>query len=443
MSYRRVTDLSAGLLAYALTLLAVAGCSTAPKNNQSSMLGPGGLAPGSVASGGATAPAMGSGGTGSGGSSLSGTGGQITPAGTSGMGTGTGGMAAASGTGGAGSTAGNGAATGGSGAPSSDAGTIPTTCSKDLTAKPGQDDCTAPLKPGDDRLCKMMIGGMQRQFYIYAPMSFDPCKPASLIMDCHGLTETAEVHTGQDGFNLNGMMFPKGYGSGWRRAIQGDNAIVVTPQGISDSWTAATDVPFVNMAADAVEAIADVDKERVYVTGISMGGMMTVATGCGDSKRWRGMMPVAMLTQSCDQLARPAPFIAFHATGDQLTDYAADMSGAANVAQLNHCKMGPTADPMMVYGGANTVSDATCFEHPVNVGAPDNPNRYTYPIVACQSSLPESSCVKWTQCDEGVEVVFCTVAAGSQPIGGHILYHNDTALQLATVGWKFFKKFWK
>ena len=51
--------------------------------------------------------------------------------------------------------------------------------------------------------------------------------------------------------------------------------------------------------------------------------------------------------------------------------------------------------------------------------------------------------MKYMECDEGVEVAFCTVNADSRPIGGHILYHNDSALQLASVGWKFLKKFWK
>src|SRR5262249_50835431 len=125
----------------------------------------------------------------------------------------------------------------------------------------------------------------------------DPCQPASLIMDCHGLSESAEVHTGKVGFNLSGQQFPKGYGSGWRMAIQKDNAIVVTPQGLNNSWSPATDVPFLNKAADAVEAIASVNKDHVYVTGISMGGQMTVATGCADASRWRGMSPVAMLQQ--------------------------------------------------------------------------------------------------------------------------------------------------
>jgi len=314
-------------------------------------------------------------------------------------------------------------------------------CDKDLTPQAGQDDCTAPLKPGDDRLCKYSYMGTDRQFYIYASPSFDPCKPASLIMDCHGLSETAEVHTGKEGFNLSGQMFPSGYGSGWRMAIQKDNAIVVTPQGVGDSWTPATDVPFLNDAADKVEAIADVDPEHVYVTGISMGGMMTVATGCDDATRWRGMAPVAMLSQSCDKLAKPTPVISFHSMTDMLTNYSDDQTLQGTIAGYNHCKTGPM--PSVSYGGANSSPDPVCYVMPNGVGDPDAADPYHIPLQPCPTSAPESTCVKYSDCDDGVEVVFCTVSASSQPLGGHILYNNDTQLNLAEVAWPFFKKFWK
>jgi hypothetical protein len=61
----------------------------------------------------------------------------------------------------------------------------------------------------------------------------------------------------------------------------------------------------------------------------------------------------------------------------------------------------------------------------------------------CQAAKPASSCVSWTDGDDGVEVEFCTVVASTQPLGGHILYNNDTQLDLSEVAWRFFKKFQK
>lgn len=302
------------------------------------------------------------------------------------------------------------------------------------------DPCNAPLKPGDDRLCKMMIGGEEREFYIYASPKFDPCTPASMIMDCHGASESIDVHTGREGFNLSGQMFPGGYGSFWHRAVQEDNAIIVTPAGIGMRWAPMTDTPFVNAAADQVEKIAKVDPERVYVTGISMGGMQTVATGCDNAKRWRGMAPVAMLTQACSKLDRPTPTISFHAMGDQLTSYDDDLTNMTAIAKFNNCKTGPTDS--VQYGGMMSSPDPVCITMPNGVGDPDAPDRFTYPLMACDG-LPVTTCRSWTDCDEGVEVVFCTVDASTQPIGGHILYANDSQLALGVVAWNFFKKFWK
>lgn len=335
----------------------------------------------------------------------------------------------------AGASAGSAAISGAGGAPAETC--EPTTATPTDTSDP----CTAPLKANDDRLCKLMVGGQQREFYIYASPQYDPCKPASLIMDCHGLSESIDVHIGKEGFNLTGQMFPKGYGSGWRMAVKNDNAIVVTPAGLNESWTTATDVPFVNKAADQVELIAKVDPERVYVTGISMGGMMTVATGCDNAKRWRGMAPIAMLAQSCTKLDRPTPTISFHSMTDQLTSYPDDRRNMEHIAQLNHCKSGPTDS--LHYGGTMSLPDAVCYTMPNGVGDPDAPDPLNIPLQACPSSLPQTTCVTWSECDDGVEVVFCTVPASSQPIGGHILYNNDGLLDLAEVAWPFFKKYWK
>ena len=84
----------------------------------------------------------------------------------------------------------------------------------------------------------------------------DACKPASLILDVHGATESIEVHIGREDFNPDP---PLGHSSSWRRAVQGDNAAVITLEGVGLFGNQAADAAFLNEVADRVELIADID----------------------------------------------------------------------------------------------------------------------------------------------------------------------------------------
>lgn len=315
----------------------------------------------------------------------------------------------------------------------------PAACAENMMANPmGADPCMSPLRPGEDRKCMFSYMGQMRKYYIYAPKSYNACAPAALVIDAHGASESAEVHIGVDKFSADA---PLGYGSSWRLAVQGDNAIVITPEGIGLRWDRNADPAFLNTISDRIDMIAKVDPEKRYITGISMGGMITVATGCPDTMKWRGMSPVAMLSQGCNSIARPIPHIAFHATGVQLTSYADDEELAEKMAQLNGCEMTPKT---VYYGGPMTsMEDGVCFKEPYGLGSPDAPDPFNIPLSACPADRPESNCKVWSGCKEGVEVQFCTVAASTQQLGGHLLYRNDTSLALGPMAWKFFKKFWK
>jgi hypothetical protein len=299
------------------------------------------------------------------------------------------------------------------------------------------DPCTAPLRPGEDRKCEFMFNGMKRKFYIYAPPTYNACKPAAMVVDCHGATESAEVHIGQAKFSPEN---PLGYGSSWRRAIQGDNAIVVTPEGVGLRWSKAEDPAYLNKVADMVEAVAKVDPEKRYLTGISMGGMITAETTCKDTKRWRGMVPVAMLTNTCPSITQPTPALILHSETDSITSYADSRKLAEKMVQLNKCQGAPTKKS---FGGPNSAEDKVCFEMPYGPGSPDAKDPYAVSITACPKERPESVCELWSQCDEGAQVMFCTVEAAKQKYGGHLLYTNDTGLHLAALAWPFLKQFWK
>jgi polyhydroxybutyrate depolymerase len=111
--------------------------------------------------------------------------------------------------------------------------------------------------------------------------------------------------------------------------------IAVYPDGVADGWDAfgstdkwgkhpgADDVAFVSALIDHFEASDSVDPDRVYVTGLSRGGMMTYRLGCELSGRVAAIAPVsgnmATATGSADvpcSLARPVSVLAIHGTAD-------------------------------------------------------------------------------------------------------------------------------
>jgi len=111
--------------------------------------------------------------------------------------------------------------------------------------------------------------------------------------------------------------------------------IAVYPDGVADGWDAfgstdkwgkhpgADDVAFVSALIDHFEASDGVDPDRVYVTGLSRGGMMTYRLGCELSGRIAAIAPVsgnmATAAGSADvpcALARPVSVLAIHGTAD-------------------------------------------------------------------------------------------------------------------------------
>ncbi|MEQ9324200.1 MAG: prolyl oligopeptidase family serine peptidase [Polyangiaceae bacterium] len=309
---------------------------------------------------------------------------------------------------------------GGGGATVAEGGSGGSTCAP---VPQGDDPCTAPLAPGTERECVFDFGGVQRRFLVYAPASYDACSPSAVVVDAHGATETAEQHAGLEPF----MTWPNGLGSGWRLVADREGFVVVTPQGIGNQWN-PSDVDFVVEVERMVTTIANVDPERVYLTGISNGGFLSYWTACRDLGVFKGFAPVAGGYSGSCQVTQAAPLIGFHATGDSIVPYAAGVDGAALWAEALHCNSGPS--PSDSHGGSSSNGKEHCIESMGND---------QWKLVACDPALPMATCQSWTDCDGGQRVTFCDVPGESQPVGGHILYFNDTQLSLAAVAWEFFQ----
>jgi poly(3-hydroxybutyrate) depolymerase len=391
--------------------------------------------------------------------STSGTGASAHPpaAGIAGGVAGVAGVGASRGTGGVVATAGNGPQAGSDGMdvdagveePAGDAGSggKPPTCDK---IPPASTDCMQPLSPGDARKCAMTVGVNQRSYYLYAPKTYDPCKPTALIIDCHGAMETAEAQAGIDTLHVanttNGPLNYPGIGSGWR--LEADTPqggfIVVTPQGINNVWTSTNNDPqFFLDIVTAVKKIANVAVDKVYMSGISNGSLISYETACAHTDVFSGIAAFSA-GQNCTSIGKPIPVISFDASPDFA--YMTTVAASDTMVRLDQCK--GTVDPKWLTIDSST-TDTVCRNDPFDTHPTLVPCNTITKTSITPSGIEPTVCKRWDMCNAGVAVAFCDVApstlhgAANAAVDAHILYGNATSLNMPSVAWRFFKSFWK
>jgi polyhydroxybutyrate depolymerase len=128
-----------------------------------------------------------------------------------------------------------------------------------------------------------------------------------LVVSLHGLGSSSENHEASTQFGQLGRE---------------EGFIVVTPQASGDNrvWDidpSGPDVRYVTELVDEIEAKLCLDTSREYLTGFSLGGMLSLTLACRDRDRYASVAPVAGLVQieGCDP-ATVMPLIAMHGTAD-------------------------------------------------------------------------------------------------------------------------------
>jgi len=128
------------------------------------------------------------------------------------------------------------------------------------------------------------IGKDSFKYQVYVPENWNSNQKWPVILFLHGAGER-----GDDGI----IQTEVGIGTAIRRHVERFPAVVVFPQCRKESrWTDEV------MTAQALKALETVMKEfkgdpdRVYLTGISMGGFGTWGIAAGHSKRFAALVPV-------------------------------------------------------------------------------------------------------------------------------------------------------
>lgn len=153
---------------------------------------------------------------------------------------------------------------------------------------------------------RFVSSDVERVFSIYSPADVDADMPLPLVVNMHGAQGTAAVQEETSGLGALGEQ---------------EGFVVVAPQalGAVPIWNLSNDGPdlaFVEELIGATEAAMCIDLSRVYLTGFSMGGMMSMLLACRHPERYAAIAPVSgeIEVPDCPD-PRPA-LLAFHGTAD-------------------------------------------------------------------------------------------------------------------------------
>jgi len=171
--------------------------------------------------------------------------------------------------------------------------------------------CQKPA-PADPSL---VVGGRTRTYHVYRPASLPARAP--LVVMLHG------------GFGT-GKQAEESYG--WDAAADAGHFLVAYPDGVGRAWnvgggccgvpasTGVDDVAFVTRMVDAIAATVPVDRDRVYATGVSNGGLLAYRLAC-DTTVFAAIGPdSATLLGPCSAPA-PVSVIHIHGTADHNIPY--------------------------------------------------------------------------------------------------------------------------
>jgi polyhydroxybutyrate depolymerase len=260
----------------------------------------------------------------------------------------------------------------------------------------------------------IVTSGMTRRYLLYVPKSYDRSKPTPLIISLHpGATWPAiemSISRWNDVADERGffVVFPEGTGF----LIGG---LGPGPQ----IWhTEGRDVRFISDLIDKLEAEYNIDPNRIYADGMSIGGGMAFALSCKLTDRIAAVGAVAAAHEApwnCGD-SKPVPTIAFHGTADRLAPY---QGGASPIAPIPFANIPEWT--------ARVAGRNQCKGDPIETRITPSVRRLDY-----------------TNCADNADVILYTIEGGGHtwPGGKHlaewIAGRTTDDINASKVMWEFF-----
>jgi len=233
------------------------------------------------------------------------------------------------------------------------------------------------------------VNGANRNMIVYAPSGIEKGRP--LIIQMHGMNQDAP-------YQQNAAK--------WEPIADTARFVVVFPNGENKSWDISgdKDVNFLKAIINEMENKYGIDRNRVYVSGFSMGGMMSYHAANKMGDMIAAIAPVSgyPIGNPAPASKRPMPILHTHGTTDDVVNY---NSGA------NYLK--------------RWVSFNKCSES----------SQVTKPYPANRSGSAASLEV-WSGCSDGVEVRLMSIAGK-----GHWYSMDLASVNTSDEIWNFVKNF--
>ncbi|MET0225932.1 MAG: prolyl oligopeptidase family serine peptidase, partial [Dokdonella sp.] len=157
-------------------------------------------------------------------------------------------------------------------------------------------------------------GGTVLPFRYFVPPGYDAAQAYPLILFLHGAGERGSDNEAQLNNNANGAM----------RLLDDDNlalqpVFMIAPQCFTNGWWGGAPLDTAIAIIDQVSAEYHIDPNRVYVTGLSMGGMGTWSAVTSQPERFAAAVPMSGNDNGSPVPASAVadiPFWFFHAAND-------------------------------------------------------------------------------------------------------------------------------
>ena len=274
-------------------------------------------------------------------------------------------------------------------------------------------------------IAKSLIqGDKTRTYQLYVPDGLDRKKASPLVLVLHG-----RGGSGEDMIKVTGSQFS--------RAADAEKFIVAYPDAYGKLWDDPVDnvddKAFMLAIVEAVKSEIAVDLSRVYIVGLSNGGMMAQGMVCAFPEKFAAAATVAgtlpdFQVKSCSP-APPVPMMIIHGTADPIIPFAGGLV-TVHADNVNMLSARQTAE-LWANNGKCSLKPRVIAE----------PNKDPEDGTTIQREI-------YADCNGKVEVDLIVVEGGGHTWPGGFQYmperfigKTSREIDAGRVIWNFFKRF--